>query len=546
MWAVADVRPRRIGVRAVLFQLAIVSAWAFPGASLGAQDEPQVVELTMETMAELTMSTSFTIRQLNFEIEREQLNLKAQRARLKSNVNLSLTTPRFSLTSEPRWNSSLDKFEIEQEHYRRWEGELSIRQPVILFGWPTNGYLAINNRMYRYTQVEDDGTHDVNYYNRYYISYNQPLFQPNRLKNDLEEAEMDLEETQLDYYEDVIGIILGGGFGGGRGGRGGFSFRGYSVAEGYDNLLRQYQTRIIRQELVANLERALGLAQSMAQADSARAVDLDQVQVELANAREQLQSTESSIRLSLAYLKRELGLAETDSVSFRPVFELNPVVIDMDDAVRYAMELTPRMRQMAMDLRSQEIRVEEADLRGGVRVNLSMSYGRERRDEFFNNLWVKPDNSYSINITASVPVWDWGERQARRASSQIGLQQTLLRIEETELEIVSNVRNEVLDVRDQESRTMAMQRNLELAEEVARSNFQRYQDGSITASDLVLSLYREADTAENFLDAYLSWKGSLRSLQRQTYYDFEHDRPVLDWFREEGWIPENGFAGMRP
>ena len=82
--------------------------------------------------------------------------------------------------------------------------------------------------------------------------------------------------------------------------------------------------------------------------------------------------------------------------------------------------------------------------------------------------------------------------------------------------------------------------------EVSSANFQRYQDGSITVLDLILSLYREADTAENFLDAYLSWKGSLRSLQRQTYYDFEEDRPILDWFREEGWIPEDGFGGLRP
>ena len=185
-------------------------------------------------------------------------------------------------------------------------------------------------------------------------------------------------------------------------------------------------------------------------------------------------------------------------------------------------------------------------MRGAFRMNLSMSYGRERRDDYFENLWQKPDNSYSVNITASVPVWDWGGRRARNAASQIGLAQTLLSIEEDELEIVSNVRNEVLNVRDRESRTMAMQENLDLAREISRTSFQRYQDGSITVSDLILNLSREADTAENFLQAYVSWKGSLRSLQIQTYYDFGLDRPILDWFREEGWIPEDGIEGQRP
>ena len=82
-----------------------------PGGGLAAQEEPQVIELTMETMAELTMSTSFAIRQLNLEIERDQHNLKAERARLKSSVSLNLTTPSYRLTSEPRWNSTLDKFD---------------------------------------------------------------------------------------------------------------------------------------------------------------------------------------------------------------------------------------------------------------------------------------------------------------------------------------------------------------------------------------------------------------------------------------------------
>lgn len=523
----------------------ILGSLCLPSLEISGQETPQIIELTMETMAELTMSTSFAIRQLNLDIERDQHNLKAERARLKSSVSLNLTTPSYRLTSEPRWNSTLDKFEIAQENSQRWEGELSIRQPVVLFGYPTNGYLSINNRMYRYTQVGDDGAKDVNYYNRYYISYNQPLLQPNTLKNNLEQAEMNLEDTQLDYYRDVVNIVLGGG-GGGRGGfGGGFPRFVVSVADGYFNLLTQYQTRTIRQELVANLERALDLAQTMALADSARATDPDRVRVELGNAREQLQSTESSIRLSLAYLKRQLGLAETDSIAFRPVFDLNPVTIDMDDATRYAMELTPRMRQLAIDLRNQEIRVEESNMRGGFRLNLNLSYGRERQDDYFRNLWQKPENSFSINITAFVPVWDWGERKARNAATRIGFEKTLLSIEETELEIVSNVRNEVLNVRDRESRTMAMQENQELAREVSRTNFQRYQDGSIAVLDLILSLYREADTAENFLQAYVSWKGSLRSLQIQTYYDFEQDRPILDWFREEGWIPEDGLEDQR-
>ena len=518
--------PRSV-VGAGLLLITTLGAPVLPGAPLAAQEIPQVIDLTLERMVDLTLSTSYQIRRLNLDIQRDQHNLLAEQARLKSSIDMDLTVPAFRRTSEPKWNSDLQRDEIIQENTRRWEGELSVSQPVILFGYPTDGYLSFNNRMYRYKQVDDDGTEDVDYYNRYYISYRQPLFQPNELKNNLEQAEMRLEETQLDFYGDVVQMVN-------------------RVSRTYYDLFREHYERALSLDLVANLERALSTAEELTQVDSARAIDLDQIQVELANARENVQSAESSIRLRSSGVKRDLGLSEADSIVITPIFQLDPVPIDMDQAVRYAMELTPRMRNLAIDLRNSEIRLDDTKGRGGFQMNLNMSYGRERRDEEFNKLWVDPDNSYTVNVTADVPLWDWGERKARLASSEIGIQQTLLRIEEQELEMVSDVRNEVLNVRDREIRTLAMRDNLELAREVSESSFQRYQAGAITVLDLLLSLRREEDTAENFLEAYLSWRSSLRSLQEQTYFDFEAGIPVLERFGVQGRMPGNGVLGLQP
>lgn len=511
----------------VLASAMVLGLHLFAGSGVAQEREPQVIDLTLERMVELTMSSSFRVRQLNLEVRRDQYNLQAQRARLKSSVDMELTVPAFSLTSEPKWNSDLQKNEIVQENTRRWEGELSVRQPVILFGYPTNGYLSLNNRMYRYTQIDDAGVSDTNYYNRYYISYTQPLFQPNSLKNDLEQAEMSLEGTQLEFFGDVIDLVNG-------------------VSETYMDLLEETYRRTMRQGLVQDLERALEIAQGLAREDPARAIDVDQIQVELANAREQVQSSESSLRLEYASVKRELNLRDADSVALVPNFVLDPVPVDMEEAIRYGIELTPRMRQLEMSLRTSEIRLEETKSRGGFRLNLNMSYGRERRDEVFDKLWVDPDNSYTVNVSAYLPVWDWGERKARLASSAIGIEQTRLRIEEAEIQIESNIRNEVLNVRDRESRTMNMRENMDLAADVSETSFRRYQEGAISASDLVLTLRRETDTAGNFLDAYIGWRQSLRRLREQTYFDWERGLPALDWFRDAGWIAENGFAGLVP
>jgi outer membrane protein TolC len=174
-------------------------------------------------------------------------------------------------------------------------------------------------------------------------------------------------------------------------------------------------------------------------------------------------------------------------------------------------------------------------------MDVSLSYGREMlASEVFNRLWTDPkrERSYTVAVDAYLPIWDWGERKARIASSQIGLDQTLLRREEVENQIVSNVRNEVRNVEEYQSRTLAMQENLELARAVAESSFIRYEQGAITALDLIQSLRREADTAQNFLDTYLGWRRALLRLQELTFFDFEEGMPVLDRFGVEATPPD--------
>jgi len=174
-----------------------LSASLAPRDSLAAQQT--AVEMTLERMVDLSLGNSYRIQNLNLSIDRTRHRLAAEEARLKTDVSLDLSVPEFESIAEPRWNSVLGLNEIVHENSRRWEGQLSVRQPVILFGYPTNGYLSLNNRVYRYLQIEDDGENDLRYYNRYFVRYTQPLFQPNTLRNDLEEARLNLEESELDF-----------------------------------------------------------------------------------------------------------------------------------------------------------------------------------------------------------------------------------------------------------------------------------------------------------------------------------------------------------
>jgi outer membrane protein len=475
-------------------------------APLGAQQTP--IEMTLERMVDLSLSDSYRVRGLNLNIDRQRYRLQAEEARLKSRVSLELSAPEFESIAEPRWNSTLGLNEIVHETSRRWEAELSIRQPVILFGYPTNGYLSLNNRVYRYLQIEEDGN-DLRYYNRYFVQYTQPLFQPNELRNDLESAQLELEDTELNFLDDIVRTVD-------------------DLSDDYFELFEDAYDQVINERLVSNLEEAVAAAQVVADADVGRAIDLNQVQVELVNAQEQLQQSRSQFRLQAASLKTRLSLADTDSITLSPDITVAPVSIDVADATRFALELTPRFRQLDIQYRRNEINLDQTRGRGSFRVDLEFSYGREKQDPQFSGVFGQPSNTYTVDVNAYLPIWDWGQRSARVQASEINMRRTELRMEETTVEVVSDVENEVRNIEEFQNRALSMEQNLELAAGLSQSSLDLYEQGTATILDVLQSFRREADTSENLLDADLGWRRALLRIQRLTFYDFELGIPVLD------------------
>ena len=470
----------------------------------------QVIEMTLERMVGYALNNSYRMRFLNLNIEQTRLRLQASRARLKSRVDLDFTVPTINYISESRWDPSLQRNVIQREDSRRLEAELSIRQPVVLLGYPTNGYLSLNNRMYRLTQRDED-SRDIRYYNRYFVSYTQPLFQANELKNSMEEAELDLEDEELEFYGDVVDIID-------------------NTSDDFYELFEIAYEREIHRAYVSRLETALERARTRVADNPDQSIEVDQVQVELANAREGLASSESRFRLRTSGLKTDFDLPRDAVVTLDPEIDLSPVPIDLDLATRRALELTPRMRQLDISRRGAELNLDNRKGRGGFEIDLRLSYGREMQDEIFGDIWGQPENSYEVDIEGSIPLWDWGGRDASIQAEEINLQRADLRIEETAQQITTDIQNEVRNVTEFENRTFSLQENLALSAGISDASLERYSQGNISALDLMQSLRREFDTAGNFLDAYLGWRESLRRIQDLTFYDWEQDLPLLDRF----------------
>ncbi len=495
------------GVVAVVVMLGMVGAPGLAGG-VSAQEGRSVV-LTPERMVEFGLQDSYRVKHLQLGIDQRRAYLNAERAGLRSRVDLELSGPAVQSISDYRWDSNLQRDVLVHNDTRRYEAELSVRQPVILFGYPTNGYLSLNNRMYRYAQLNSEG--DVRYYNRYFLRYWQPLFQPNRMKNNLEEAELNLESAELSFKDDMIRMIS-------------------DLVGDYLDLLESAYARVIAEEKVEALQRAAAGAVEVVRTDSSRAIEVDQIEVALTNAREEVQQAASRFRLQSASIKQRLRLPQTDSLVVHPTLVVEPVHVDAERAVRYAMDLSPRMRRLDITRRENQISLEQTRARQAFRMDLGMTYGREVQNPQFEKLWSKPRNSYTINVDAYLPLFDWGQRRYRIQGNRYNLERTELRIEEAETDIRTSVENQVRNVAEYEQRALSMQGNLERARQITTATLAGYARGEVTLVDVLQTVDRQASTAGNFLDAYVGWRDSLQRLQRATYWDFQRETEVLDRF----------------
>ena len=496
-------------------RFAIATVILFVHANASAQTPaPQSqapIELTLDRMVEFGLRDSYRVKHLQLEVERTRSLLSAERASLKSRVTLNIAAPQFQAISDNKWNSTLQRNELIREDTRRFQMDLSVRQPVILFGYPTNGVLSLNNRMYRYTQVNDDGR-DTTFYNRYFIAYDQPLFQPNRMKNDLEEAELNLEKAELRYQSDVIGAID-------------------DLATDYFDLVSDAFRRDRAIEFARDLTRAMEAVREVVASTPSKAGDLDLLQVELANANEAESQAASNLRNREQTIKQRLQLPAAAPIVVQSDLMLTPVKVEVTEAIRLASTLTPRMRQLRIATRENEIRLSETKGTEAFRMNLGLTYGREVQDPRFQNLWNDPTNSYTVSVNAVVPIWDWGARKHRIQAQQFSLDRAHLSEEQTLSEIETEVRNLVTSLDDFGRRTKTMVDTLALAHDLTETTVSRYRQGGVGLSDLMQALSRESQTASNLLNTYRGYHNTLRRLKEVTFFDFEAGQPLVDRFK---------------
>lgn len=471
----------------------------FPGRILACP-----VDLGLDSVVMLALKDSYRIKKLELEIHKTELWLEARRASLKSSAYLNLSTPDFRNVSEYEWNSTLMRDEIVRHNSLLWQSELSVRQPVILLGYPTNGYVSINYTLYEYLQKNPlVWQWSKNYYNRLYLKFEQPILMPNKLKNDLEDAELNLRDTKLRYVAERVGIIS-------------------EISRSYYSLFdlsfsaKTYQTQL------ANLQRAREIFHARAHADSISSTDSIQIELEYVNVQENLLESQSRLRQELANLKQRLRINPDDSIFITPSVNPCSVVVRLEDALRKGQQLNSYLQRLQIGARRAQLELTSEKGKNAFSMRLELTYGVENSDEQFLDMWSDYNNSNTVRLNAYVPIWDWGERKARILSRQCDIDRAQLDIQESREDLKKNITNDVNNLAAYRDRFSTMQKSMSMADTLMTATLNNYLIGRVSTQDVLQVIIRHKDTMLKLGSAWFGYRRSLLGLLIDTYYDYEH------------------------
>jgi len=480
----------------------------------------QVKILTYEDAINIALNRSYTIKSyLENKIAMQQF-FNYYRAQFKPRLDFSIFAPSWSESVIPVQRP--DGLPVYNSFGEMQFGG-NLRFTYIL---PTGGNLALSSLMYRndlktvlalqnYNQLKTRQA-----YSSLSISFNQPIFTRNRLRENLNEARYRYELSSSQFTRGQMDII-------------------YNVTRGFYRLYRATREVEINREKLKNSEEAYRIARLKGETGRIPEGDVLIAEVAAAQNRANLSESLGNLEREKDAFKQLIGLELEQDIQIITDLKYDTFQIDLDKAIEKALKNRLEIYEAQLAVELQKIDVDRAERVRELKGNISAYYditgvstlggGTTRRlfESSFDNFVDRPPNR-GITFSVSYPIFDWGRGSARVQQEQANLRERELSLQNMKITVIREVRDIVRSVEEAKNRLKINEKNQKLAQRSYAISRMRFENGDITSQELGVEQERLATTQLNYLDAFITYQLAVADLKRKTLWDFQHNRSYLE------------------
>lgn len=454
--------------------------------------------LSLEESINIALEQSYSIKSAELSLLSSKRNLESIRSGLMTSVNLEFDIPRYSRSLKSQFNPDTQSEQFFQIGSTVLESRLYFTQPIPF----TNGSFSLVGSIFGREQFSETIGTFRDYYSNLSLRFRQPLFAFNSLRASLERAEINLERSERNYNRATQDIV-------------------YNVKQRFFQLFKAKKNVEIVEEKVNQVSLSYEKALNKFKAGLVAEVEALQLELDLTSGRNELLNAKVSLSEAKDNFKLLIGLPLDEDIDVVAEVEFKPIDVDVTFATEQALQNRPEILNAGADIKLNELTVDEVDYRGNISALLTANYGINKNDDKIEDIFHKFADDRSVNMTLSIPVWDWGKSKLEVESARANLKQAELGLmnekEEVKREIISAI-NKISSAR---ARVEVLSKSVELAQKSYDISYARFQSGTITSFDLSQMQLRLTDAKTNSLNALIDYKLAMAELIRLTYYDFE-------------------------
>lgn len=451
--------------------------------------------LKFEDAINVAAQSSPDIKRVRINMERSQELLKAQKASLKSNFSFNVNPLQYSHDR------------IFNEYYNDWytkdnlnsSGSFTVSQPLI---W-TDGNVSVSNRLsYQNSYSEINDTRNKTFTNNLFLRYDQPLFTYNRTKQVLKGLELDLENSELSFAMQMLNLER-------------------MVAQGFYGVHQNQMSLQIAQEEYANQIESYNIIKNKVEGGLEAMDQLYQAELNLATSYSSLENAKVSLENSKDQFKIQVGMDIYEDLAVLANVQADSIPIDLSKAIEMGLANRMELRQREIEIVDAQFSLIQTRSINEFRGNLSIEVGLFGDNEQLPNIYQSPTDNEQLALSLQIPIFDWGEREARIKASELSIRSSEINMEDQKNDIIMGIRQVYRNLQNLLNQIKIAEKGLLNAQLTYDINYERYKNGDLTAMDLSLRQNQLSQQKIALSNSMINYKLELLNLKIQTLYDWE-------------------------
>jgi outer membrane protein len=468
----------------------------------------QIYNLDLESSIQLAMEKSRNMLILKQSLKKATYDLKAATATFKTHVSMDMVIPQYTNTIK-QWEDTtgISFYGVKQNQMNSY---LTINQPL-----PTDGRLFIRSGI---QSLVDYNAKDRNAQITSSIGLQQPIeafFGYNTLQIGYKQAKLayDLSNKQLKREE--LNLV-------------------YDISQAFFTLVSYHEQLNIAQLSLDRQQEAFDIAESKFKAGLIREVEALQMEVDLSEAKNNLDIAKVNYYAQKDLFKERLGINLSDSVNIKSDLSYSQVSVDPEKAVGLALENRLELKENEIQIELAKLEIKRRKAAGRINGDININYnfiGVDKSntagipigtafDNTWNNLMSRP-GSFGVGLTVNIPIISWGENKAKVNAAKASLEQNMIQLDAEKVTIERDIRTTVSQLQSSLRRLQLLEKNVIVAEKSFEISRKRYANGDIDSQAMALERERMNNAYVTRLSSFINYRLLLSDLMRKTFFDFE-------------------------